>query len=228
MPTLEGDWAALAELVRARRRELGIPTQEAAAEPTGISKNTWQRLEMGRPIGPSSLSAIAARLGWPPSYPVAVLQQGKDAPVPAVEASGGSTASVGVRASGPAASVRLRGGPPSLTAKASGTVEEPVVRHISVEDSATVTDSVVVVRPEIGRGKASTPLPDELDGLYEWVVTLSLSIPIDGNDYKELDDKDIKSIINLVTMEGRHMANVIAEAKRRLRVEHSEADPGEQ
>lgn len=87
-PARDEHWDALAKAVRDRRRELGIPTQKAAAELAGISQNTWQRLESGKPISLTSLNAVADVLGWPPSLPTAILESG-----PEVVRAGGSTAS---------------------------------------------------------------------------------------------------------------------------------------
>ncbi|WP_436759363.1 helix-turn-helix domain-containing protein [Streptosporangium sp. V21-05] len=67
------DWPALARAVRARRRELGIPTQEDAGRRAGISPNTWQRVESGTPVSPSSLVAVAGLLGWDAGRPAAIL-----------------------------------------------------------------------------------------------------------------------------------------------------------
>lgn len=79
MAEVEGDWAALAALVKTHRRRLGIPTQGAAAERAGFSPNTWQRLENGKPISMRSLSIVAAVLGWDPTYPMKILEHGIDA-----------------------------------------------------------------------------------------------------------------------------------------------------
>jgi hypothetical protein len=76
---VEGDWAALATLVKTHRRRLGIPTQGAAAERAGFSPNTWQRLESGKPISMRSLSIVAAVLGWYPTDPMKILEHGIDA-----------------------------------------------------------------------------------------------------------------------------------------------------
>jgi hypothetical protein len=69
----EGDWAALAHAVADRRRELGIPTQEAAARKGDVSKSTWQRLENGQPIGMNSLVRVAEVLCWDASTPLTIL-----------------------------------------------------------------------------------------------------------------------------------------------------------
>ncbi|MER5647279.1 helix-turn-helix domain-containing protein [Streptosporangium sp. NPDC002524] len=72
--------ALLGQAVRNRRRELGIPTQRAAAELADLSHNTWQRLESGKQISLTSLNAVAEVLGWPMSYPTSILELGLIAP----------------------------------------------------------------------------------------------------------------------------------------------------
>ncbi|MEU7831329.1 helix-turn-helix transcriptional regulator [Nonomuraea sp. NPDC049129] len=80
MTAPDGDWVAVGRAVRERRREIGIPTQRAAAERSGVSKNTWQRLEMGKPVSMTSLVDVAACLRWEESAPWALLR-GDGAPV---------------------------------------------------------------------------------------------------------------------------------------------------
>lgn len=87
MPTQDergGHWDTLARAVKDRRRELGIPTQKVAAELSGISQNTWQRLEAGRSIGSSSLVAVARTLRWQPAHVVAIIAEGEKALINAV------------------------------------------------------------------------------------------------------------------------------------------------
>lgn len=79
-PARDEHWGALAKATRERRRELAIPTQRAAADLAGISQNTWQRLESGKPISLTSLNAVAKTLRWPPTHPTTVLELGPDAP----------------------------------------------------------------------------------------------------------------------------------------------------
>ncbi|MEU8278207.1 helix-turn-helix domain-containing protein [Microbispora bryophytorum] len=73
------NWAALGEAIRARRRELGIHTQTAAAQRAGIDINTWNKAERGRSVGGRGLQAIAELLEWDPGVPHAILTRA-DAP----------------------------------------------------------------------------------------------------------------------------------------------------
>ncbi|OPG13664.1 helix-turn-helix transcriptional regulator [Microbispora sp. GKU 823] len=80
-----GDWPTLARTVRERRQQLGIPTQQAAAERAGLSLNSWQRLEAGTPVSVRTVQAAARVLGWRPGALMAVLNghPAPDAPAPA-------------------------------------------------------------------------------------------------------------------------------------------------
>lgn len=137
MAGLDGDWAALAQVVRSRRLELGIPTQGAAADLADISKNTWQRLENGKQVSLSSLNSVAHALRWHPSYPVAVLEQGVDAPKNVVVS---ATAALAATAH----------------ANAQGVTTKPD-REVSLEDSAGAQDENAVARPDAGRTDAVIP-----------------------------------------------------------------------
>ncbi|MEU8279541.1 helix-turn-helix domain-containing protein [Microbispora bryophytorum] len=80
------NWAALGEAIRARRRELGIHTQTAAAQRAGIDLNTWNKAERGRSVGGRGLQAIAKLLEWDPGMPHAILTRAEapEAAVPGV------------------------------------------------------------------------------------------------------------------------------------------------
>lgn len=223
MTSSQGHWDALGQLVRKRRRELGIPTQHAAAELGNISKNTWQRLENGQPVGDSSLVSVAGVLRWPFGYIHAVLSDGKDAPMPV---------------SGTLASTL-----PSLQAHMEAEVGEPEVRYVVVEESATATDSAVVegapgetvvARPDVVTGKASVPGPAVSSNARPVTATasvvvvgtgqtqkrnddwsyLSISVPIERDSYAELDQREIAYITSAVTTQARAIVRMIAEARR--------------
>ncbi|MGI5161419.1 helix-turn-helix domain-containing protein [Microbispora sp. CA-102843] len=67
------DWAALGRAICARRIELGIPSQTAAAERAGININSWNKAETGKPVGGRILQTIAHVLGWEPGTPHEIL-----------------------------------------------------------------------------------------------------------------------------------------------------------
>lgn len=75
------NWAALGEAIRARRRQLGILTQTAAAARSGIDLNTWNRAERGQQVGARALTAISEVLGWEPGTPNEILTRVDAAPL---------------------------------------------------------------------------------------------------------------------------------------------------
>lgn len=75
------NWEALGEAIRARRRALGIHTQTAAADRSGIDINTWNKAELGRPVGSRALKAITQLLDWDPGTPHALLMRERTSPL---------------------------------------------------------------------------------------------------------------------------------------------------
>ncbi|MFE0808154.1 helix-turn-helix domain-containing protein [Streptomyces sp. NPDC058848] len=57
------DLDRLAERVKAHRTEL-YPSRLAAAQAAGISKDTWQRVEDGKPVQDAKYVKIDKALGW--------------------------------------------------------------------------------------------------------------------------------------------------------------------
>lgn len=80
-----GDWPALATVVGERRRQLGVLTQDEAANRAGMSRTSWQRLESGKRVSVRTVQDAARVLGWAPAALLAVLDghPPPDAPAPA-------------------------------------------------------------------------------------------------------------------------------------------------
>ncbi|MFI7630235.1 helix-turn-helix domain-containing protein [Microbispora rosea] len=77
-------WDTLARIIRERRWQLGIPSQEAAAARAGVSPNTWHRLESGAQVGPRMVHRAATALDLDPGQLWAVV----DGQPPAAEIAG--------------------------------------------------------------------------------------------------------------------------------------------
>ncbi|WP_200309177.1 helix-turn-helix transcriptional regulator [Streptomyces adelaidensis] len=62
------DWKRLGDAIKARREELGMTTQQALADAAGVTRQTVQSLESGKPRKrtPKALNAVAKALGWGP------------------------------------------------------------------------------------------------------------------------------------------------------------------
>lgn len=84
-PRDDADLARLGGLAKARRVELGLGIKKAAAQ-AGISKETWSRLESGRPLRDLSYQKIERVLGWAAGSCTLVLDGGEPIAVEASQA----------------------------------------------------------------------------------------------------------------------------------------------
>lgn len=57
------EYARLAEIAHARRLELGLPIAKAA-QAAGVSKDTWKRIEEGKPVRDVTYAKIENVLVW--------------------------------------------------------------------------------------------------------------------------------------------------------------------
>lgn len=73
---MDRDLDRLARVAKARRLELGLARNKAAAE-LGISKDTWKRLEQGQPIREINYTKIDGALHWAAGSCVAVTEGGE-------------------------------------------------------------------------------------------------------------------------------------------------------
>lgn len=74
MPTL--DLGRLAKRVKAHRLEL-YPSRLAAATAAGISKDTWRRVEDGKPVMEGKYAQIDRALGWATGGCIAIAEGGE-------------------------------------------------------------------------------------------------------------------------------------------------------
>jgi transcriptional regulator with XRE-family HTH domain len=182
-------WPALAQAVRDRRRELGIPTQRTAAELAGISQSTWQRLENATPISMTTLKAVADVLRWDPSYPPALLEQGPGAPK------------------------RVMASPPVVTLEGPQRMTLPKPRSAAIEDWGQVT-----VVPDV------IPVLDSAEPEQAAAANLVLApIVLPRDVFDDLDEDDVRWLIDSVTRQGRELAATISEARRRARCKEQQS-----
>jgi DNA-binding XRE family transcriptional regulator len=75
------DWKRLGLAIKARREELGMSTQQALADAAGVTRQSVQSLESGRPRSrmPASVPAIEKALDWEPGTAARTLS-GESAP----------------------------------------------------------------------------------------------------------------------------------------------------
>ncbi|MER7131324.1 helix-turn-helix domain-containing protein [Streptosporangium saharense] len=173
-------WHVLAEAVKDRRRALGIPTQKAAADLAGFSLNTWQRLESGKQISLTSLSAVAAALQWAPSYPTAILKSGR-------KVVGGTDSTPPHPALSAGHDLTIAGGPTVVT--------------VLPEDD---------VPPEQPQMSTNTN-----------VVMVPLIVPRDV--FNNLDEDDVRWLVNTVMRHGRELASTISDARRIGRIKQQQS-----
>lgn len=72
MPTM-AQWQRLGARVRQDRARMGLKSQQALAHRAGVSRRTVAKLEAGTPVGPDTLIAVEAALGWAPGSVAEVL-----------------------------------------------------------------------------------------------------------------------------------------------------------
>lgn len=70
------DLDRLAAVVKARRLELGL-ARNKTAQAIGISKDTWQRVEDGKPVREMNYAKIDPALGWAVGSCTAILDGGE-------------------------------------------------------------------------------------------------------------------------------------------------------
>lgn len=80
----------LAKTVKARRLELSLARRKAAAL-AGISKDTWQRVEDGKPVREMNYAKIDPVLGWAPGSSSLVAAGGTPVPAEHLDVDGGVT-----------------------------------------------------------------------------------------------------------------------------------------
>ncbi|MFK0182499.1 hypothetical protein ACIQVR_41855 [Streptomyces xanthochromogenes] len=88
------DLGRLASQVKARRLELGPVPLKKAAENAGISKDTWMRVEAGKPVRDMNYAKIEPVLEWAPGSCVAVAEGRSAVPVAPSRAEPGVSISV--------------------------------------------------------------------------------------------------------------------------------------
>lgn len=70
------DLDRLAKHVKAHRLEL-YTSRDAAAAAAGMTKDTWQRVEEGRPVRESSYAKVDRALGWATGSCVSIAEGGE-------------------------------------------------------------------------------------------------------------------------------------------------------
>lgn len=75
MSAMTRDWTRLGLAIKARREELGMPTQQALADAAGVKRQTIQALESGKQRSrmPGTIGRVEEALGWEPGTAARVL-----------------------------------------------------------------------------------------------------------------------------------------------------------
>ncbi|KAF0647118.1 MULTISPECIES: helix-turn-helix domain-containing protein [Streptomyces] len=71
------DWARLGRAIKARREQLGLTTQQALADAAGVTRQTVQSLESGKPRSrmPATVAAVEKALQWDPGEASRILTE---------------------------------------------------------------------------------------------------------------------------------------------------------
>lgn len=69
------DWKRLGLAIKARREELGMPTQQALADAAGVTRQSAQSLESGKQRSrmPATIGRVEKALGWEPGTAARIL-----------------------------------------------------------------------------------------------------------------------------------------------------------
>ena len=204
MTATEGDWEALAKLVRQRRFELAIRTQHEAAERSDVSKNTWQRLENGQPVGRSTLLRVAAVLNWSPAYIQAVLREGENAPIVGAE---GET--VIARPKTVEAKVRIPSAQPAAIVTAPARPEASV--HIAAPN---VTAGMNAPLPALeGQASGGVVYPSVVPISKDMgIISIPIPVPLDIAD--DLTEEDTRLLFHMIQQQGTAFLEAVVSAKR--------------
>lgn len=193
----ERHWAALARLVRDRRLELAIPSQKAAAERANMHVNTWNKVENGQPVRMHSLESLAHVLRWHPSYVMAILREGEDAPKHV-----------------------MAGQLPALTAHVQGVVTEPESPgETVVAKPGTVRATSSIPGPAERRGRERRnppPVPHDQASVFPLTGELSVimvPIPLDTDAAPELTPDDLAWLTHALQQHGMDMVETIIRTK---------------